>query len=431
MNFTKVTSILSLTAGIILFSACKKDTVTPTSPIVYTPEQNKTNLQQNGLDAMKAMDDAKNLESVNNVTYFTDLLSKSNPFENGSPSGLMPIKVLYALKNFKETGDQGAVYASLRQAKSLDDDSTMEMAFNDVKGTYTWNKELNKWEKTEGNILLFQFPSNENKNTNNASFSVDFKAYTGKVYNEDLQGNTPEKLVSKLTVDNNVLVQLNFDAKYDADGIPSYLETNLNIKPYNFNNKLTLSSSLVSHSFAFTHNSDNIFAFGTSANGDFTKAHLESLNDNTVSKADDLTKIATSINAYIQLMKVRLEGNADVTGLVNSINAKGGSDKMNKFDAVEALNKNFILKAFYTDNLVNVAHTEFYVDKKQHTISVWNQTTQQWEQQVTSKEDVNIRLVFDDASKADLETYFGKGFEKLTDDFNTFLTDMKTNYGTK
>jgi len=431
MNFTKATSILSLTAGIILFSACKKDTVTPTTPIVYTPEQNKSNLQQNGLDAMKEMDEAKNLESVKNATYFTDLLNKSNPFENGSPATLMPIKVMYALKNFKETGDQGAVYASLREAKSLDGDSTIDMAFNDVKGTYSWNKELNKWEKTEGNILVFQFPSNETKNTNNASFSIDFKAYTGKVYNEDLAGNTPEKVVAKLTVDNNVLVQFNFDATYNADGIPSYLEANLNIKPYNFNNKLTLSSSLVSHAFAFTHNTANIFAFGTSAKGDFTKAHLESLNDNTVSKVEDLTKIAASLNAYIQLMKVRLEGNADVNGLVNSITAKGGSDKMNKLDATEVLNKNFTLKAFYTDNLVNIAHTEFYVDKKQHTISVWNQTTQQWEQQVTEDEDVNIRLVFDDASKADLETYFGNGFEKLSDDLTTFLTDMETNYGSK
>jgi hypothetical protein len=186
------------------------------------------------------------------------------------------------------------------------------------------------------------------------------------------------------------------------------------------------------HAFAFTHNTANIFAFGTSAKGDFTKAHLESLNDNTVSKPEDLTKIATSLNAYIQLMKVRLEGNADVNGLVNSINAKGGSDKMEATaDAVEVLNKNFTLKAFYTDNLVNIAYTEFYVDKKQHTISVWNQTTQQWEQQVTEDEDVNIRLVFDDASKADLETYFGNGFEKLSDDLTTFLTDMETNYGSK
>ena len=431
MNFTKVTSIVTLTAGIVLFSACKKETVTPTTPIVYTPEQNKSNLQQNGLDAMKAMDEAKNLESVKNATYFTDLLSKSNPFEDGTPATLMPIKVMYALKNFKETGDQGAVYASLREAKSLDGDSTIDMAFNDVKGTYSWNKELNKWEKTAGNILVFQFPSNETKNTNNASFSIDFKAYTGTVYNEDLAGNTPEKVVAKLTVDNNVLVQFNFDATYNADGIPSNLEANLNIKPYNFNNKLTLSSSLVSHSFAFTHNTANIFAFGTSAKGNFTKAHLESLNDNTVSKVEDLTKIATSLNAYIQLMKVRLEGNADVNGLVNSITAKGGSDNMNKLDVVEVLNKNFTLKAFYTDNLVNIANTQFYVDKSQQNISVWNETTQQWEQQVTEEEDVNIRLVFEDGSKADLETYFGNGFEKLSDDLTTFLTDMETNYGSK
>ena len=99
MKITKVTSLLSLTAGLVLFSACKKDKVepTPTTPVVLTPEQNKTNLQQTGLDFMKQMDDAKNLTTIDNTVYFTDLLNTANPFDEAKPASMMPFNVLYAL----------------------------------------------------------------------------------------------------------------------------------------------------------------------------------------------------------------------------------------------------------------------------------------------------------------------------------------------
>jgi hypothetical protein len=429
MKITKVTSLLSLTAGLVLFSACKKDEVTPATPIVYTPEQNKTNLQQTGLDAMKAMDDAKNLTSLDNTVYFTDLLNKANPFEETKPSAILPFNVLYALRSFEKTGDQELVYSSLRQAKSLENDTTVEMAFNDLKGTYEWNAVSQKWDKSAGDALVLKFPSNENKTTNNASYEVEYTPYTGTVYNDDLVGNTPKKLVAKLTVDAKTIVQFNFDADYNADGIPSLLLANLKVESYNFNTKLVLTSPLVSYNYAFTHNGNNIISMGTSLTGNFTKAHLESLNENTVSKVEDINKIATGMNAYIQVMDVKLEGNGNVNGMVSDIIAQGGSDKLDGDEKAisDILNKNLVLKAFYVTNGVKIAHSEFYVDKYTNTYTVWENG-----QEVTKTEegeDVNIRLVFDDASKADLETYFGTGFEKLSDEFTQFIKDMESRYG--
>jgi hypothetical protein len=429
MKITKVTSLLSLTAGLVLFSACKKDEVAPTTPVVLTPEQNKTNLQQTGLDAMKAMDDAKNLTSIDNSVYFTDLLNTANPFEETKPSTIMPFNVLYALRSFEKTGDQELVYASLRQAKSLENDTTIEMGFNDIKGTYEWNAGAQKWDKTEGDALVLKFPSNKDKTTNNASYVVEYAPYTGTVYNNDFVGNTPKKVVAKLTVDTKTLVQFNFDAEYNSDGIPNLLLANLKVEGYNFNTKLVLTNSLISNSYAFTHNGSNIISMGTSINGTFTKAHLESLNENSVSKVEDINKVATGMNAYIQVLDVKLEGNANVNGMVSDVIAKGGSEKIedNATEIVDVLNKNLVLKAFYVSNGVRIANSEFYVDKYTNTYTTWENGQEVIKTE--EGEDANIRLVFDDASKADLETYFGQGFEKLEDDFTKFISDLESRYG--
>jgi hypothetical protein len=429
MKITKVTSLLSLTAGLVLFSACKKDKVEPAAPVVLTPEQNKTNLQQTGLDFMKQMEDAKNLTSIDNTVYFTELLDKADPFEGTQPSAIMPFNVLYALRSFEKTGDQELVYASLRQAKDLENDTTIEMGFNDIKGTYEWNASSQKWVKSKGDALVLKFPSNDGKTTNNASYVVEYAPYTGTVYNNDLVGNTPKKLVAKLTVDAKTLVQFNFDAEYNSDGIPSLLLANLQVESYNFNTKLVLTNALVSNNYAFTHNGNNIISMGTTIKGNFSKSNLESLSENDVETPENWNKLITETNAYMQVLNVKLEGNGNVSGMSSDVKAKGGSNKMddNVSEIVNVLNKNLVLKAYYVSTGVKIAHSEFYVDKHTYTYNTW--VNGQEVSKTETDEDVNIRLVFDDASRADLETYFGKGFEKLEDDFTKFTKDLESRYG--
>lgn len=429
MKITKVTSLLSLTAGLVLFSACKKDEVAPTTPVVLTPEQNKTNLQQTGLDFMKQMDDAKNLTSIDNTVYFTELLDKADPFEGAQASAIMPFNVLYALRSFEKTGDQELVYASLRQAKSLENDTTIEMGFNDIKGTYEWNASSQKWVKSEGNTLVLKFPSSESKTTNNASYSIEYVPYNGTVYNDDLKGNTPKKLVAKFTVDAKTLVQFTFDAEYNSDGIPSLLLANLQVESYNFNSKLVLTNALVSNNYAFTHKGNNIISMGTTINGNFSKSNLESLTENDVETPENWKKLATSMNAYIQVLNVKLEGNGNMNGMASDLIANGGSEVVEDDVAkqVDILNKNLVLKAYYVSTGVKIAHSEFYVEKDSYTYSTWVNG----QEVIKTQEDeyTNIRLVFDDASRADLETYFGKGFEKLEDEFSKFTKDLESRYG--
>jgi hypothetical protein len=411
MKLTKVTSILSLTAGLVLFSACKKDDVTPTgtTPVTYTPEQNKANLQSTGQSAIKAMDDMKTMPSLDNTAHFVALVDAKNPFgDNAKPSGIMPIKVMYALDAFNKNGKHAQLINTLRDLKTLDS-NTVEFQFNQIAGTYDWNQADSTWKKTPGTDLVLNFPGTKSSVTNDCSYSVSYKGYTGTSLINS--GNTPEKIVAKLTVKNDVLVQFNFDGAYDAtNGVPTSLEANLNIKPYNLNTKLTISSTDVAYSYAFTHNADNILAVGASLKGEFTKAHLESLQDSSAIKGvQDLSKIATNVNFYFQVMNVKLDAKADVATLSDDVKNLGGQDKMNMTQAAAELNKNVSIKLYYTDKNVNIAHAEFY---------------QYLNTNNNNSDDMNVRLVFDDASKTDVETYFKTGFEGLQADFESFQTAM-------
>jgi hypothetical protein len=434
MKINQLSVYVMLVAGSVFVTSCKKkDTTTnTTTPIVYSAEQNKANLQQSGLDMMKEMDDAKNMKTIDNVISFTHFMDQSNPFEDVKPQSIMPIKVMYALKDFRSTGDQISIYSALRESKSLEDDTTIEMAFNDIKGTYTWNATEKKWDKTDGNDLVMIFPATKTSTSNNAKYTIQYTAYTGAVLADELEGNTPQKVVAKLDINGLPITQFNFDASYNSDGVPSKLEANLRIENYNFNTLLSLTSSTAAYSYALTHNTKNLFSMGTTLTGNFTKAHLESLNDDSVEKAEDLTKVATSMNAYIQVFNIKLEGNANVQGLSNDLTNAGGSDNVTDAKGVEILNKNLTLKAFYTDRNANIGRSEFYLKPYTNTWTeyVYNSSTGNYDPitKTESGESVDVRLVFEDNSKADLETYFGNGFDKLEDEFTKFLEDLESRY---
>ena len=433
MKITKLSFYALLAASSVFVTSCKKKETNTNTPIVYSAEQNKANLQQSGLDMIKEMDDAKNMKTIDNVISFTYFMDQANPFENVKPQTIMPIKVMYALKDFRSSGDQISVYSALRESKSLEDDTTIEMAFNDIKGTYTWNAIDKKWDKESGNDLVMIFPATKTSTSNNAKYTVQYTPYTGAVLAKELEGNTPQKVVAKLDINGLPITQFNFDAAYNSEGVPSKLEANLRVENYNFNTLLSLSSSSAAYSYAFTHNTKNLFSMGTTLTGNFTKAHLESLNDDSVEKPEDLTKVATSMNAYIQVLNIKLEGNANVQGLSNEFTTAGGSDNISESKGVTILNNNLKLKAFYTDKNSTIGHSEFYLKPYTNTWTdyVYNPSTGNYDQvtKTESGESIDIRLVFEDGSKADLETYFGNGFDKLEDEFTKFTKDLESRYG--
>lgn len=438
----KTIYLVSCLSVFTLFSACKKDVVkpnpTPTTgtttnggggsgPVInYSPEQNKANLQQSGLDAMKEMDDAKNMKVIDNLIYFSELVDQKDPIEGTNVKALMPIIMVNALTNFKESGNPEVVYSAMRQTKSFSDVDNAEALFNEIKGIYTWNASEKKWDKTASSSFIFKFPATKNNIGNNATYTIDYTPYKGKVADTELEGNMPSKLTAKLDIDNTNYLSFDFNASYDGEGIPTFIASNLKVESFNFNVEMNSSSSELSSKFSFTHSGKNIVSMACSIKGSFAKANLETLEDN-VKNVEDVDKVVTSMSGYLQVYNVKLESSANVKAFTDEIRAKGGSDKINDDKVwLDLVNKHLIHSIYYTDRNAKIGHGELYMKKYTDTYTEWVNGVAV--QKTETNEDAGVRIVFEDGSKIDLETYFESGFDKLENEFENFLNSMENNY---
>ena len=448
-----------------LFTACKKEEIKPTptptptpttnptdngggsnAVINYTPEQNKANLQQSGLDAMKEMDDAKNMRVIDNLIQFSKLIDQNDPIDNNNTQGLMPIIMVNSLIKFKETSNPEVVYSAMRHTKKLSEADNVEALFDEIKGIYTWNASEKKWNKTTSNSLIFKFPAFKDNIGNNATYTIDYTPYKGTVANKELEGNIPSKLTAKLDIDNTNYLAFEFNASYDADGLPTSIASNLKVENFNFNVEMSASSSDLSSKFSFTHSGKNIVSMGCAFKGNFAKANLESLenlvettdikdeNGNVIGQSqttkiteDDIKKVVTSMSGYLQVYNVKLETSADIEAFVNEIKAKGGFDNIkDEKDQLNLINKYLLTSVFYTDRNAKIGHGELYMKTYTDTYTEWvngvavNKTE--------THEDAGVRIVFEDGSKIDLETYFESGFDKIQNEFENFLNSMENNY---
>ena len=412
MKMKKISLYLLLATGISVAPSCKKDSVEPTSSqaTVYTDEQNKENLQNTGLSMMKEMDDAKNLEGINYTKDFANLVGNVNPF--GSNQLFMPINVITSLSFFGETGSTKALESSLKRGTE-----DLNEAYNNRLGEYIWNG--NSWDKKKSDKIILRFRT---PNSKNASYEITFVNYAGEGLHDDLKGYVPSNLGAKFIVDGKTLVQLEFKGVYNTDGIPSLLDAKLSVFPYSFSSTFKNNSSDISKVFAFKRNDKTLLAMGANITWNLDKATIENIiNDK---KAEDINKVVKSISAYTQIFDVIIKGEANVDGIVNDVK---GKESVSDEEKVATGNKNLSLGVFYVSTGQKIAGSEFYIKENKYNEEYFDQNGQLIKNEYTDK-DLNIRMVFKDGTKADLETYFKSGFDTLGDDFNQFAKDLGEKY---
>ena len=411
MKMKKISLYLLLATGISVAPSCKKDAVAPTTPVatVYNDEQNKENLQNTGLSMMKEMDDAKNLVGIDYTKHFADLVEKADPFS--SNAAFMPMKLISALALFGENGSTKALESSLKRGGS--EENLNDLYLNRV-GEYKWNGKT--WIKNTAvkDKIILRFPSSNAKTVNNASYEISFVNYAGAGLPDDLKGNVPSRVDAKFIVDGKTLVQLEFKGVYNADAIPSLLDAKLSVFPYSFSSTFTNSTSKISKVFAFKRNDKTLLAMGATIAGNLDKATIEDIVNND--KAEEINKVVQSISAYTQLFDIIIKGDANVDGIVNDLK---GKDNVSEDEKAASANKNLKVGVYYVSTGQQIANSEFYV--KEHKY--------QWGSVVNTEKELDIRMVFKDGSKADLETYFKNGFDKLGDEFEKFAQDLEDRYG--
>ena len=126
-----------------------------------------------------------------------------------------------------------------------------------------------------------------------------------------------------------------------------------------------------------------------------------------------------------------------LTGNAGEVNVKGLDDGLSNGDLsieeeADVWNANTTLVVFYADSKKIIADTEFYGTEESETYSYcWDmnndgqQTPDECQEFTDVHENLEIRLVFADGSKSDLETYTDVGFEDIQDEIEAFMDDLE------
>ena len=416
---------LSLAASLLAFS-CNKEDVSPKYEIPkdfseHSVEENKAQLEANGIEMIGQMDELKEVAAIEVSTRLLGLLMVMEE-ENieGSAGG----RILATLSSI-EKGNPSAteVFAAMRLTGPVPqgEPATLEDFFATYAGKYEWTATTDtteEWNFTAGGEdVVFEFPSTEGGSSNNAVLSIH--DYAGvEVANPidgEYAGELPTKLIMDLTVDGEELMEYNFTAAYNSNGEPTSVKTSLRLSPFTFAVNLTNNTEETGAAYSLKREDKVLIALGADAVGNFDSGNM----GNQVTTED----IFKEASAYFQLLNIKVVGTVDAANLAKEINGLTGVPGQEAYVAkqVEVLNKHYELSVFYAKEKVKIADTEFYVG-----VGAGEPLYDEYGSHLGYEEIPvpSIRLIFADGSKADFATYFATGFDDIQKEYDLFLESL-------
>ncbi|HEY3403381.1 MAG TPA: hypothetical protein VGK59_08350, partial [Ohtaekwangia sp.] len=178
MNYLKIS--VMLLAGTMLACSDDDEKANPNKPEFptefsgFTPEQNKANLEDNGIELINSIEELKDASGIEAMIAFGNHVSGSEGLDNleggrKNGNGTAIARLLAAFGEGKSSASQ--TLSGMRIAE--DDFASFEDEFNSAVGVYTYDKTNDTWSYTEtGDKITFKFPSTEEGTSNNAEFSV-------------------------------------------------------------------------------------------------------------------------------------------------------------------------------------------------------------------------------------------------------------------
>jgi len=363
----------------------------PTEYADLTVEQNKSNLEDNGIEFANSVEDLKNSSGIETSIAFSAFLDKAEPFEGGRKSALPIFDLVDNLKDFATKGKSvDNTIAGLRTAEEV---TSLQEEFNNVAGTYSYNREEQIWEYTESpaNKIVFKFPSKEEGTTNNAEYTV--YDYTGKnVSNssvDDYTGEYPTGLKIDLSIDGQKKLEYAFAAGYNDKGEPTSLTLSVKVDAFVLAYEVSQDGKKASVRYSLKENDKDMYVLGADAEGTFNTGSIEDANT-----GDD---VFTNGTIYFQLLNIKFSGEIDVNAW------KEANDKAHTIEAIAAAwNTSTKMVIFYVDSKKKIADGQVVGITK----------TDDW----GNTDDVlDLQLIFADDSKLSIETFVETGFDKLTE----------------
>ena len=387
----------------------------PTEFSEKSVEENKSQLEDNGIALVNQLTDLKGSTGIQTSIAFSAHLEGSDKPDNLSGgradanSGLKLIDLLAALGQGKASP---ADVASGMRTKESDFES-VQKSYQDLIGVYAYNKSTDTWTYNKtGDKIVFQFPSKETGTTNNAEYAVyDYKSVTitgGPI--EDYNGDYPTGLKADLTVDGTKKMSYSFEAGYDSKGTPTSMKLSITIDAFTLAYAVVNTTTDLSLDYSLTGSGKVLFAYGARSKGNF--------NAGDVADSEGPDQVFDSGSAYFQIMNIKFSGEVNIDALVKAIDAADTKTK-----EAAAWNANYKLIVFYADSKKKIADSEFYVVATEDydcrpgdgnhdgQVKPGEQLCGMY-----PSEGVDVRLVFADGTKSDLETYTSVGFADLEKD---------------
>ena len=413
--------LLVLSLLCLVFSSCKDDDGDKVNPIdipgdfsELSVEENKKNLEDNGIKMVKELTDLKNTSAIQTSISFTYFLDLADPLAEEAHEGgrikasSSKYTIIGAVSKFgKRASDTKVIFDAMR-ATSEDDPETAQEIYDDLVGTYSWNSTEQEWDFVGGSDkIVFKFPSTESGTSNNAIYTIH--SYAGittpsSPLSGDYDGDFPSGLSLDLTVNGNKVMEYGFAASYNNDGEPTSVITTLSLVPFKYEISLTNNSKEIAVKYSLKNNDIVLMDMGIGAKGNFTT--------DVVENSEDGSDVINTGQAYFQLLDVKLAGDVNVKALIED--SESNEDDVEEM--VASFNRNVDLTLFYVEAKTKIADTEFYVDEVVDEYCYCEDDVY---------EQANIRLVFADDSKMDLDTYAEGSFSDLEADFEALLEALE------
>ena len=421
---------------------------TPDQFTSLSPEENKKNLEDDGLSLLKDVDDLTKAPAVEVTTSFVSFLdqSEAEPMNGRLGSSSRMLSDLAT-----DRGSVQSVFASMRTTE--EGPESIQAIYDEYVGVWSWNADQQVWDHSvEGDKIVFEFPSTETGTQNNAQYVIH--SYEGIAQDsplEDYEGDLPTKIETELTVDGQRQASYSFVAAYNQAGEPTQLTTSLSVNSFIFSIKADNNTQKVGTQYSLKRDNRTLLAMGAGAYGNFSAEHIDNLD---YDKGQHEGDVVNRVDAYFQLMNVVLAGNMDIKKYLDGYedNYQEGYYKESTHqeedgyytntyeyssgyhvDSVteqnaQLLEEAFNLKVFYADGSGKIADTEVYTTKETDVVYRGYYDEEQKKQVSEEKEVeyqmIDVRMVFEDESKADLETYFSEGFDDLVKEFEEFAEEM-------
>jgi hypothetical protein len=438
----KITAMKKLTLVLLCISfliSCGAensiDRTEDTSP--YNSEEGKQALEDNGIAMLTKIDNFKDDSALSDIEGFIQYLITEDVEEATYYNGIKnKVNKTFINAMAVKKGTITPIEYVSRQTKTIieEEEGLME-EYNSLVGNYTWDEATEDWneptENTDGDIVYIV--TNEDNETAILKIS-NFSTITHESGEE-----VPNRLNISLKVEANEIFSHSFSADFtDGENAPNNMSNIIKLGALSFtssmknsiNNNVEIATSLKLSDVA-------IIVASIGAEGEFTELNETGDSEDAPEDVFESANLTfTLLNATISVSGTSPETineNDDVDYEIELMNqnlkvtlavgdkkiADGEFYKVKRtyIDYIYHNNPKFIVvsnsppyqEVASFDSIEDYESSSYYGDNTYYFYQ-----TNYWEEEV-EEDEIDIRFIFADGTKSDMETYFEVGFKDIQD----------------